>query len=185
MKLIVGLGNPGAKYSSTRHNIGFMVIDNLASRHGIEVGTGKGGSLIGRGRLAGEPVVLAKPQTFMNRSGEAVRPNLLYMGIGVDDLIIIHDDIDLEFGRIKVKKGGGHGGHNGLKSVISHLGDSGFTRIRVGIGRPGNDMDVSSYVLSPFAAKEREQLREIIDNATDAVEAVVLEGPVSAMNRFN
>ena len=145
MKLLVGLGNPGGKYAFTRHNAGFMVIDRLAFKHGIDLKEDKKKkSIVGKGTIGGEAVTVAKPQTFMNLSGEAIQSLSSYLKLNIDDIVVVHDEIDLDFGKIKVKTGGGHGGHNGLKSITSMLGDGGFTRLRVGIGRPSAGMDVSS-----------------------------------------
>lgn len=185
MKLVVGLGNPGDKYSATRHNVGFMIIDTLAKRHGLGVDKVKNKSLTGKGVVSGEQVVLVKPQTFMNLSGEAVRPLFSYIDINTEDVIVVHDDLDLEFGRIKIKSGGGHGGHNGIKSIISHLGNKDFIRVRVGIGKPPPHWNVSNYVLSPFSADERENLHHILEESADAVEAIISDGALMAMNRFN
>ena len=185
MKLVVGLGNPGEKYNATRHNIGFLIIDRLAERHRVGVDKIKNNSLTGRGIIAGEQVIMAKPQTFMNLSGEAVRPLFSYVDIETEAVIVIHDDLDLEFGRIRIKSGGGHGGHNGIRSIISHLGSKDFIRVRVGIGKPPPRWNVSDYVLSPFTADEREHLHHILEKSADAVEAIISDGALKAMNRFN
>jgi PTH1 family peptidyl-tRNA hydrolase len=185
VKLVAGLGNPGSKYAMTRHNIGFMVADLLAARHSISIGKEKKRSETGKGMIVGTPVVLTKPLTFMNLSGETVGPLAAYLDIIVEDIIVIHDDLDLDFGRIKIKTGGGHGGHNGLKSLISHLSSREFVRIRVGIGKPPAGGDVSSYVLNQFSAEEKKELNNVIELAADAVEAVISEGVARAMNNFN
>ncbi|MBE9537142.1 MAG: aminoacyl-tRNA hydrolase [Proteobacteria bacterium] len=185
MKLIAGLGNPGSKYAMTRHNVGFMVADLLAERHGINIGKEKKRSETGKGMIGGTPIVITKPLTFMNLSGEAIAPLAAYLDIGVEDIIVIHDDLDLEFGRIKIKAGGGHGGHNGLKSLISHLNGREFTRIRMGIGKPVAGGDVSSYVLSQFSAEEKKELINLIEHAADAVENIISKGADRAMNSFN
>ena len=184
MKLIVGLGNPGSQYALTRHNIGFMIIDNLASKYGISL-SDKKKCLLGEGFIDNERVVLVKPQTFMNLSGEAVKPVFSSRNVDLEDLIIIHDDIDLEFARIKIKVGGGHGGHNGIRSIASHLGSRDFARVRVGIGRSVHGEDVSNYVLSPFSKDEKVELDTLMERTTKAVEAVVNEGALTAMNNFN
>lgn len=185
MKLVVGLGNPGEKYTSTRHNVGFMVVDFLAERYQISVDKIKFRSLTGKGIVAGEQAMITKPQTFMNLSGEAVRPLFSYIDIEKEDVIVIHDDLDLEFGRIKIKSGGGHGGHNGIRSIISHLGNKDFIRVRVGIGKPPPRWNVSNYVLSPFSADESKELHHILERSADAVEAIIRDGALLAMNRFN
>lgn len=185
MRLVVGLGNPGDKYAATRHNVGFMVVDALAARHDIGIVQMKYRSLTGKGVVAGKQVIIAKPQTFMNLSGEAVKPLFSYIDINSEDVIVIHDDLDLEFGRIKIKSGGGHGGHNGVRSIISHLGNKDFIRVRVGIGNPPPSWSVSNYVLSPFSADERADLARTLEKSADAVEAILSEGVLMAMNRFN
>jgi len=185
VKLVAGLGNPGDRYAMTRHNVGFMVADLLAERHSINIGKEKKRSETGKGIIAGAPVVITKPLTFMNLSGEAIGPLAAYLGIEAEDVVVIHDDLDLDFGRIKIKAGGGHGGHNGLKSLISHLNSREFIRIRVGIGKPPADSDVSAYVLNCFSADEKKELGHVIGRAGDAVEAVISEGTTRAMNSFN
>ena len=185
MKLIAGLGNPGGKYSATRHNIGFMVIDTLGERHAIRVDSSKKKSLTGSGSIAGEKVVMVKPQTFMNLSGEALGPLFSCLDIAIEDVIVVHDDLDLDFGRIKIKAGGGHGGHNGIRSIISHAGSKDFIRVRVGIGKPRAGRDVSGYVLSPFSSEERKDLEPFIERAADAVEMIISSGHLKAMNVFN
>lgn len=185
MKLIAGLGNPGDRYSSTRHNIGFMVIDALGSRHGIRVDKNKKRSLTGNAIIAGEKALMAKPQTFMNLTGEALGPLFSFLDIEVTDVIVVHDDLDLDFGRIKIKSGGGHGGHNGIRSLISHFGDKNFVRVRVGIGKPPKGWDISKYVLNPFSAEEKKGLDDLLERAADAVEMIISAGYLKAMNAFN
>ena len=162
-----------------------MVVDLLASRHGIDVRKIKNRSLTGEGRIAGEKVLLAKPQTFMNLSGEAVKPLFSYLDMDVEDVIVVHDDLDLDFGRIRIKSGGGHGGHNGIRSILSCLGNGDFTRVRIGIGKPPKGYDVSSYVLSPFPGEEKAALDDLVGRSADAVEAIIDEGLLKAMNDFN
>ncbi|MDT8317893.1 MAG: aminoacyl-tRNA hydrolase [bacterium] len=185
MKLIAGLGNPGDKYSNNRHNIGFMVIDALGARHGIRVVTNKKKSLTGSGIVAEEKVMMTKPQTFMNLSGEALGPLFSFLDIEFEDVIVVHDDLDLDFGRIKIKIGGGHGGHNGIRSIISHFGDKNFVRVRVGIGKPPVGWDVSRYVLNPFSADEKKELDDLLERAADAIETIISAGYLKAMNDFN
>ena len=185
MKLVAGLGNPGDRYAMTRHNVGFMVADLLAEKHGISLGKEKKRSETGKGTINGTPVVITKPMTFMNLSGETIGPLATYLDIIAEDIIVIHDDLDLDFGRIKIKAGGGHGGHNGLKSLIAHLKSRDFIRIRVGIGKPPADGDVSAYVLNRFSSVEKKELDHVIDISGDAVEAVISEGTSRAMNSFN
>lgn len=185
MKLVAGLGNPGDRYSNTRHSIGFMVIDALGSRHGIRVDKNKKKSLTGSGVITEEKVIMAKPQTFMNLTGEALGPLFSFLDIDFEDVIVIHDDLDLDFGRIKIKAGGGHGGHNGIRSIISHFGAKNFVRVRVGIGKPPVGWDVAKYVLNSFSAEEKKDLDALIDRASDAVEMIISTGHLKAMNAFN
>jgi PTH1 family peptidyl-tRNA hydrolase len=179
----VGLGNPGKKYEFTRHNAGFLVIDRLAKRMGTRVTKGFKESLIGEGQLAGERVILVKPQTYMNLSGLAVRSLTAFYKLSPSDVVVVYDDLDLLPGRIKVRPGGGAAGHKGMKSIIEHLGTEEIARVRVGIGRPpGETVD---FVLTPFPAAEAVVMREAFDRAADAVEAALSEGVDKAMSRFN
>ncbi len=162
-----------------------MAVDALASRHGIGITKNRQKSCTGEGRIMEERVLFAKPQTFMNLSGEAVKPLSSYFGIEEEDIIVVHDDLDLDFGRIKIKSGGGHGGHNGIKSILSHLGSEDFARVRIGIGKPPKGWDVSRYVLSPFSGEEKKELDEVIERSADAVEAIIKDGLLKAMNDFN
>lgn len=184
MKLIAGLGNPGKEYEGTRHNVGFMVVDELARSARAVVDRRKFSAEIGEGALSGTKVLLVKPQTFMNLSGEAVGSAARFYKIEPADVIVVHDDLDLEFGRVQVKVGGGHAGHNGLKSLQSHLGPD-FVRIRVGIGKPGGRKDVTGHVLGGFDKKESAELPFALGTATDAAILAATEGPLAAMNRFN
>lgn len=185
MKIIIGLGNPTDKYAGTRHNMGFGVIDELAERHGIRVNTNRHRALCGTGSIAGEKVLLAKPLTYMNASGESVRPIYDYFKVEVGDIIIIYDDINLDVGQIRVRGKGSAGGHNGMKSIIGNLGSSDFPRVRVGVGAKPARMDLAAYVLSRFPAEELPEVRESIGRAADAVETLVSDGVEEAMNRFN
>ncbi|MGI5839250.1 MAG: aminoacyl-tRNA hydrolase [bacterium] len=185
MKIITGLGNPGLAYVNTRHNAGFAVVDLLANTYGIKVDEWKYESFLGRGRIAREPVVLLKPQTYMNLSGRAVRQVLQGLGAGPDELLVIHDDLDLPFGRLRLRLRGGPGGHNGIKSIISALETEEFARLRFGIGRPPAGGDPADYVLEEFTAAERELFDLATDKAGAAVCAVLAEGVTAAMNRFN
>lgn len=185
MKLIIGLGNPGRKYANTRHNIGFMVLDELARALGCAVDKKHCRSLVGQGFSEGQKVLLAKPQTFMNNSGEAVLELLNYYQDSMDDLIVIHDDLDLEFGRIRFKTGGGTGGHNGLKSISHYLNSPDYDRLKIGIGRPKGFMQVESYVLSEFSSAEAVQLPKIIAAARDGLIIWAREGIRQAMNDLN
>jgi PTH1 family peptidyl-tRNA hydrolase len=185
LKLIVGLGNPGIEYAETRHNIGFMVASCLADRAGIALKRKGYQGLYGVGRIVGEEVTILLPQTFMNRSGVSVAPACQSLGVEPGDLIVVHDEIDLTFGSLRVKVGGGHGGHNGLRSIGSALGESGYNRLRMGVGRPPGGGDVSSHVLSRFNAAERSQLGKYIDIASEAIELLLREGTQQAMNSYN
>lgn len=185
MKLIVGLGNPGISYARTRHNVGFMVIDKFASAYQIAIEKKQCGALLGTGVIAGEKVLLVKPQTYMNKSGEAVWAILNYYRDGVEDLIVIHDDLDLDFGRIRFKRDGGSGGHNGLKSLTKMLNSPEYSRLKIGIGRPPMFMRTEDYVLASFLAKESEILPRIIQSAVEGLKTWCFEGVDIAMNKFN
>jgi peptidyl-tRNA hydrolase, PTH1 family len=185
MKIIVGLGNPGGKYERTRHNAGCMAIDALAKSLHADVTQEKYLAVIGKTRLGSEQIVLAKPQTYMNESGRAVAAIVRSLYAEVSDLIVIHDELDLTFGSVRVKIGGGHGGHNGIRSIIEHLSSADFVRVRIGIGRPAPNKDAADYVLSPFLAEEREAATEAINKAAEAASVVLREGPKVAMNMFN
>ena len=184
-RLIVGLGNPGEKYRFTRHNIGFMVVDRLAHVHQISLDKRKCNVVFGRGRAGHLAIILAKPMTFMNRSGQAAKELACFFGLGKEDLLVIHDDIDFDFGKIKIKQKGGDGGHNGIKSLIEAWGSGAFTRVRIGIGRPQTQEEVRAYVLGRFGAKEEKFLEEVIATAQDAVETISLKGISEAMNRLH
>lgn len=185
MKLIVGLGNPGRQYQFTKHNMGFLVIDKLAQRQTISLGQGGFDARFGKGKIGGNAVLFAKPQTFMNLSGVAVRKLTEYFKTNLEDLIVIHDDLDLPFKTIRLKKGGGCGGHKGLRSIIDHFGESAFIRVRLGIGKPLHRTMVEKYVLGCFSEEEIEVLPHVISRACDAVEEIVLFGIQTAMNKFN
>ena len=184
MKLVVGLGNPGRKYADTRHNVGFMVIDRLARRSGIEVTKRQCSALVGLGSIGRARVCLAKPQTYMNLSGEAVACLLRFYKISTADLLVIYDDRDLPPGKIRLRERGSAGGHRGMESIIGMLGTSDFPRLRVGIGRPA-EIDAMDHVLGGFSAEERPLMEDALDRAAEAVECVFTEGLVAAMNRFN
>ena len=185
MKLIVGLGNPGKKYSGTRHNLGFWVIDRIAAQRNISVGRQTCDALVGEGMVDGKEIVLVKPQTFMNRCGSAVAELGREYGVGADSLVVINDDLDLPFGRIRIRPSGGAGGHRGLISIMESLAGAQFQRVRVGIGRPPSGMDPADYVLEPFSEPEREQLSELVDRAAESVICLVLHGPERAMAQYN
>jgi PTH1 family peptidyl-tRNA hydrolase len=184
-RLIVGLGNPGERYRFTRHNTGFMVVDRLAQTNEILLGKRKFNAVFGRGKIEGLPAILVKPMTFMNQCGPAVRDLAHFFRLGIQDILVIHDDIDVVFGKLKIKEKGGDGGHNGVKSLIEALRSDEFTRIRVGIGRPQTEKDISPYVLERFDAEQETLLSDIISSARDAVETVLFKGVSEAMNRFH
>src|SRR5947207_4556565 len=182
--VVVGLGNPGPEYAGTRHNVGFMVVDRLASRHRISVKSNQHGARVGQGEIAGEPVALVKPLTFMNLSGRAVAPLVNRHSLQPADLLVVYDDADLPVGKIRVRARGSAGGHGGLKSIIASVGSSEFPRIRIGIGRSSGG-DLVDHVLSGFRGSERELIEHAIERATDAVEYALAQGVEAAMNRFN
>jgi len=185
LKLVAGLGNPGAKYAGTRHNIGFMVAEELAQRNSISLKKNGYQGVYGVGRVAGEQVTILLPQTFMNLSGVSVAAACKSLGVDPGDLIVVHDDIDLSFGTLKVRIGGGHGGHNGIRSICGVLGCSDFVRVKVGVGRPPAGGDVAGYVLNSFGAAERARLETVVANSAAAVETLLGRGTAQAMNEFN
>lgn len=182
--LIVGLGNPGRAYKSHRHNVGFMALDRLAERQGIDLERVQQKAIVGRGRIAGVPVILAKPQTFMNLSGDAVGPLARFYKVPLDDLLVIYDELDLPLGTVRLRERGGSGGHNGMKSIIQRLGE-GFPRLRLGIGRPPGRMESAAYVLQDFAADELPLADDMLDRAITAIETFVADGVQLAMSRHN
>lgn len=186
MYVIAGLGNPGAKYVNTRHNIGFMVIDELAGKNGISVTEKKHKALVGKGIVGGEKVLLVKPQTFMNLSGESIREIIDYYKIEEkSELIVISDDISLGVGALRIRKKGSAGGHNGLKNIILHLGHDEFQRIRLGVGEKPSGYDLADYVLGHFQEEDRALIAESVKQAAEAVEVMIAEGADKAMNEFN
>jgi PTH1 family peptidyl-tRNA hydrolase len=185
MHVLVGLGNPGAQYAETRHNVGFLVLDRLAARHQITVTRGRHRALFGRGRIRGEDCLLVKPQTFMNDSGDAVLRLLLYYHLQPSDVLLISDDLNLDLGVMRLRRGGSDGGHKGVRSVIHFLDTDQVARLRLGISRGPEGQGSIDYVLSPFARSERERAEEMVERAADAVECVLAEGLEAAMNRYN
>jgi PTH1 family peptidyl-tRNA hydrolase len=183
--LVVGLGNPGPKYAGTRHNAGFLVVDLLAERIGGRFKAHKGRADVVEGRLAGRPVVLVKPKAYMNESGGPVVSISRFYKVPVERITVVHDELDLPYGTLRVKRGGGDGGHNGLRSTTSALGSREYARVRFGIGRPPGRQDPADYVLREFAAAERKDLAFHVDRAADAVELLLAEGLVAAQNAFN
>jgi len=184
VKIIVGLGNPGITYEKTRHNVGFLVLDRLAEINHIFISTKRFKSLYGAGRIDSERLILIKPMTLMNRSGDAVRKVLDFFQAGIEDLIAIHDDLDLPFGRLRFKLRGGDGGHQGVRSIIESVGQSAFLRLKIGIGRPPRGMDPADYVLTPFDEIQYSDLLQIVSRAAEALNVVVLQGIDTAMNRY-
>jgi PTH1 family peptidyl-tRNA hydrolase len=184
MDVVVGLGNPGPSYVTTRHNVGFMVIERLAERWQIELNRSTDDLRFGLGRYRDRGVGLVQPQSFMNLSGEALLPFVEELGTQTASLIVVHDDIDLPFGQLRLKRGGGTGGHRGLESLVGRFG-AGFDRVRVGVGRPKEGGDAAGWVLSSFAPEEQEVLAAVVDTAAEAVEALIDVGIVAAMNRYN
>ncbi len=183
--LIAGLGNPGEKYEKTRHNAGFLVVDRLSREFGIPLTKQKFDLVYGKGAMEGADVILAKPMSFMNRSGLPIRRLADYMGLTSEDLLVVYDDIDLTFERIKLKEKGGHGGHNGIRSLIDSFGTRDFPRLRIGIGRPEGEKDVTGHVLGRFTAEEAEVMDRVVDTAGQVVVTVVTKGLTAAMNNFN
>jgi PTH1 family peptidyl-tRNA hydrolase len=183
--LIVGLGNPGKTYQRTRHNLGFQVVDRLAEQHDIKVGQKKFKGQFGSGSIGDRRVCLLKPQTYMNLSGSAVAEAVNYHKVPLEQVLIAHDDVDLELGRIQVKFGGGHGGHRGLQSVIEDLAADEFARIRVGVNRPEGEGDVSDYVLEPFSRAEQAAAEDAVGRAAEAAAAWLKDGLTTAMNQYN
>ena len=186
MYIIVGLGNPGKQYENTRHNIGFDVIEKLAEQEHVAVLEKKHMAIIGKGFVEGQKCILAKPQTFMNLSGESVRRLLDYYKVEeTSELIVISDDISLDAGQIRIRKKGSAGGHNGLKDIIAHLGHESFIRIKMGVGEKPAGYDLADYVLGHFTSQERKVMDEAAARAADAIRAILAKGPDAAMNDFN
>ena len=179
----MGLGNPGLRYEGTRHNVGFEAVDRIARSCGIAIQQRIAHSFVGLGRIASEETVLAKPQTYMNHSGNAAFSLLSHYQQDASGLIVIHDDLDLDPGRIRIKRKGGHGGHRGTQSILSSLGTDRFTRLKIGIGRPEGDAE--DYVLSPFKRNEREKINEVLDKIVEVIEWVVKGKIELAINRIN
>jgi peptidyl-tRNA hydrolase, PTH1 family len=185
--LIVGLGNPGKEYASHRHNVGFLAIDALARKVSADAFRDKFSGAYARAEIAGEPAVLLQPMTYMNDSGRSVQPAMAFFKVEPKDLLVVHDELDLPFGDVRLKLGGGHAGHNGLRSIMAHAGTGDFGRVRVGIGRPppGFRGEVVDFVLSGFASEERASLPEVLGRAVDAVLDVARRGFEAARNTRN
>ena len=184
MYLIAGLGNPSKNYEGTRHNIGFTMIDAIGEKFGIDVTTKKHKALVGRGIIDGMRVILAKPQTYMNLSGESIREIADFYKIEPENIIIIYDDISLDVGRLRIRKKGSAGGHNGIKNIIAHLGTQEFPRIKVGIGNKPEGWDLADYVLSKYSKAEQEALKEASDDVIGAVRLMIMDDIDAAMNRY-
>jgi PTH1 family peptidyl-tRNA hydrolase len=184
-RVIVGLGNPGPRYERTRHNAGFMLLHRIAAGHGIALRQERHGALVGEGAVAGRRCLLALPQAFMNRSGESVQRILAFTGVEPAAMLLAHDELDLPLGRLRLRSGGGAGGHRGVASVLAHLGGAEFGRLRMGVGRPPEGLPAEAYVLQEFAAAERAPVEEMLARAAEAAEAWVALGLEAAMNRFN
>jgi len=185
VKLVVGLGNPSAEYESTRHNVGFRVVDEVSSVSGIKVTRKKHGSVFGRGRFCGEDIILAKPLTYVNLSGKAVKSLARYYRLNLEDMLVVYDDMDLPLGRIRLRDGGSSAGHRGMDSIIEELGDSRFPRLRIGISKMEGGKRGKEFVLGRFSGEEEEVIGGVVKLAVQAVRTVVSEGLAAAMNRFN
>ncbi len=187
MYLVVGLGNPGKKYAGNRHNVGFMAVERLRDERGLPPWREKFSGVFSRGSAFGDDLMLLEPQTYMNLSGDSVQPAAAFVKVDPAHLVVLHDELDLPFGDVRLKVGGGHAGHNGLRSIIGRLGSPEFVRVRIGIGRPppGFRGDVADYVLSDFDASERAELPDVVARAVAAVAAVVEKGPAAAQNAIN
>ncbi|MBW7958158.1 MAG: aminoacyl-tRNA hydrolase [Anaerolineae bacterium] len=182
--MIVGLGNPGRPHLYNRHNIGFMAVDRLAARHDIELKRVQNKAIIGTGRIADRPVIIAKPQTFMNLSGEAVGPLMKYYRVPLSHLLVVYDELDIPFGAIRLREKGGAGGHNGMRSIIQHLGNE-FSRLRLGIGRPPGRMDAAAFVLQDFGRDDLPLVSEMLSTAEEAIESFIRHGIDLTMSRYN
>ncbi|MFW5650367.1 MAG: aminoacyl-tRNA hydrolase [Acetivibrio ethanolgignens] len=185
MYIIVGLGNPGRDYAGTRHNIGFDVITRLSDDYNIPLDFKKHKALCGRGYIEGQKVLLAQPQTFMNLSGESVRELMDYYKVSNEEIIIVYDDISLDVGQLRVRPKGSAGGHNGIKSIIQHIGTQEFPRVRVGVGDKPKGWDLADYVLGRFPAEEEPKVRDALVRASQACKRIILDGVEEAMNQFN
>lgn len=183
--LIVGLGNPGREYADNRHNVGFQTVEHLAERHSLSFSRMQEGALVASGRAAGEPVIIAKPQKYMNRSGGPVGSLVRFYKIPLEQILVVYDDLDLPVGTIRLRPSGGAGGQKGMKSIIERLGSQDFARLRIGIGRPPGRMDPAAYVLQDFGEEQLTVIRETYDRAADAIEVWLREGIEQAMSRYN
>jgi PTH1 family peptidyl-tRNA hydrolase len=185
VRILVGLGNPGAKYERTRHNIGFRIAEEAARKLGVALGETRWNAVFGVGRGQAAQTAVLLPQSFMNLSGEPTGQAARFWKVPPGEIVIVHDDMDLEFGRIQVKQGGGDGGHNGLRSLKEHLGTPEFVRVRFGVGRPPPQWEGADWVLGKFSQDEENSLRDLVPQAAEAAVAAVLEGAIPAMNKHN
>jgi peptidyl-tRNA hydrolase, PTH1 family len=185
VKLICGLGNPGAEHAGDRHNAGYLVVDRLGSKLGLGLDTAKFEGRVGVGRLGAERVLLLKPETYMNLSGQAVAQAAHFYKVAVADVLVVHDELDLPFGRLQLKSGGGTAGHNGLRSILSCLGEDSFARLRIGVGKPEGKERTVGHVLSGFSKEERAELPELLERAADAAVGWATLPLSLAMTRFN
>ena len=183
--LVVGLGNPGPGFANTRHNAGFMVADLLASRMGGRFKAHKAGAEVLEGRVAGQRVALVKPKSFMNLSGGPTAAARNFFKVPLEQIVVVHDELDIDYGQLRLKRGGGDGGHNGLKSITKSLGSKEYLRVRFGIGRPPGRQDPADFVLKPFSATEAKELELNVDRAADAVEALLTDTLEAAQNRYH
>lgn len=185
MWIVIGLGNPGSQYAGTKHNVGFEVIDKMAYDHGIKVTKIKHRALIGEGSLQGEKIILAKPQTYMNLSGESIREIMSWYKVTNKDIIIVYDDVSLPIGELRIRERGSAGGHNGIKNIIYQLGTEAFTRIKIGVGEKPPGWSLADYVLSRFGKEELSCIVQGITDASEAAEIIIKMGVADAMNRYN
>jgi peptidyl-tRNA hydrolase, PTH1 family len=192
VRLIVGLGNPGTKYAGNRHNIGFLCVEHFAQENNLNFTRSKNQAKVGEGRIAGYDIVLAKPQTFMNNSGVSVGGLVRKFKVKLENLIVIHDDLDLPLGRIRIRRGGSSGGHNGINSIVQHIGNQEFIRVRIGIGRPNSqetfksgEDEVISHVLGDFTMEEKEIIKEVIPCVSEALQCLLSKDITEAMNKYN
>ena len=189
MKLIVGLGNPGWIYANNRHNTGFMCLNHFVKMQGIRLDKKQGQARIGLGEVVGSEIVIAKPQTYMNLSGQSVSRLVKKFDINLNDLLVIHDDLDLPLGKIRIRQGGSSGGHKGVGSIITELGSQDFLRLRVGIERPAtpfsNEADIIAYVLSDFTPEEKQVITQVIPRVSEAIRCLLTEGLAATMNKYN
>lgn len=185
IKMITGLGNPGDRYSQTRHNMGFMVIDQLARQHSFLLSKSRFDAVYAKSKIFGQDIFLVKPQSFMNRSGFPLQKLAAYYKISIENILVIHDDLDLTFGKLKIVFNRGHGGHNGVRSIIELFGSRQFARLRLGVGRPADGSDVTGHVLGGFSGEERQDLESAVSTGVDACRTIITKGVTQAMTLWN